>query len=218
MPSVGLETQIVGDFPALTRAMRKVVEKQLPFASSKALTTMAFKARDTYRGAFPRRFTSRRKSLAAFAFRADVSKARKTNWPNQVAAVGVHKNASWLVKHEKGGMVSPEKSRRHAIPTKAVERKRTRGGSIPSRLKPRNLDATVRGGVLRAAGARGFKRGKGKRVSAMFLLRRRVRIAPKLGFERTVTAYATATWPRHFNRELRAAIGPRHFPPPRGLR
>ena len=72
--------------------------------------------------------------------------------------------------------------------------------------------------MLRASGVRGFKRGKGKRVSAMYIIKRRIRIKPKLKFEKTVAAYANATWNRHFMRELKKAIGPVHIPPPRGLR
>lgn len=186
------------DLPVFFAGVRK---NQVPFAAAVAMTRTVVDALGDLRGGLPKRFTVRstRTGKGISSFRAN-----KKDWPKLVAGLGVLDE--WLARHEEGGVQTPTRGSSFAVPTRLVASRRTGGGAIPKRLKPRELITMERArrieDKIRSTRHVGSLRGE----PLLFLLRRRIHLEPRLEGRRTLERVAQARMMEHFERELTAAL------------
>lgn len=184
--------------PVFFAGMRK---NQVPFASAVAMTRTVVDALEDLRGGLDQRFTLRStrtpKGIRSWG-------ANKKDWPNLVAGLGVLDE--WLARHEEGGVQKPERGSSFAVPTRLVAAARTGGGAIPKRLKPRQLIAQARARRIEETIRSTRRVGSLKGEPLLFLLRRQVRLEPRLEGRRTLERVAQDRMMDHFERELTAAL------------
>lgn len=170
--------------------VKHLAKKQAPFVMAATLTEVAKDARDEQRDKIHDRFTVRARRFPQ-SFRH--VPASKGDWPNTRSIVGVLDE--WVARHERGGTVRPSRAGRFAVPGAKV--KRTKTGKVRASQKPGAIMSAGRGfirdGILFRRKGRKKKDGTYSAPPvAMFMLRRRVRLEPRLLFVPTVTSTAGA--------------------------
>jgi hypothetical protein len=191
------------ELPVVFAGVRK---NQVPFAASRALNSTAWAGSVELRGSLRQRFKVRSerpgKSIRGPAKNNSLW-SHKRDWPHLSAGVGVLDQ--WLARHEEGGIQKPERASSFAVPTRVVAAKRNPGGSIPKRLRPTRLRANQQARRVDDAILDVRKNSlRGQRV--LYLLRRNVRLTPRLGGLSTLDQVARAKFHEHFTRELTAAL------------
>lgn len=176
------QVTITHNAKGLARIFAEIGRRHLPFVTAASLTEVARECRDEMVRRAPERFTVRsRRFLSTFRF----TPADKRDWPSSFAEVGVLDR--WVARHEEGGTVTPEKSRRWAIPRSI---RRTRSGKIKRTERPRELIESKRaferdGSILERRG-----RGRARTLRTAYNLRRQVRLNPRLKLRVTVEELA----------------------------
>lgn len=180
----------------LAGAMGRIMDDQLPFATSVALNRTAYEVRDAQRARLEERFTIRRRWVSwGIAVPERASKDRLS------ATIHVDPSRQFLIRHEEGGTFRPARSSRFSIPADAAttgtglvrrsERPRAQGFRKVSEgpgvevfqgqrrtFMIRRADGT--GGVFRRRG-----RGRASEVRTLFRLRPRIDLEGQLGFHDT---------------------------------
>lgn len=184
------------------RWLRDIERRQIPFAVTTALTKTAFSAREAEMKDIPRRFRLKAKSLPRAALR--VEKAKKADWPDRCeSALGILPEFRFLADHEKGTIRKPlSGSGRLAIPTAAI--KRTAKGKIrknqtPRAIARRKTSSVHNGMILRKT------RGRDRR-QVTYMLRRRIKIKPRLFMHVTVAEAVRTTFEGHFVTAFERAV------------
>ncbi|GJD52479.1 hypothetical protein OPKNFCMD_5245 [Methylobacterium crusticola] len=177
------------DFSDCARVARNLglIERELPFAMSKALNEAAKKTREHLVGdVWPSHVKMKNKSFVNASLRVEPSKASDFR-AGRAMAVAVydrlmHVNMNRL---EKGG-IKTARGGKVAIPTARVGR--GAGGAVRQNQKPRNLRRSVRKGdlIFQANG-----RGKNSRLTLMYKLQAATRIRPAV------------PWHAEFNKTMR---------------
>lgn len=189
---VSLQIKVTGNTLEASRDIQNLFRKQVPFATAAALTELAKEARDRQRRDIRDRFNVR-SSRFANTFRH--VPAEKRTWPDTFSVVGVLDD--WAARHEAGGIFRPGRSERWAIPGREI--KRTKGGKVKSRFKPKNILASGRGFLAEGETWRGRSRpdaillkvGRSQRkIRLAYSLVPRARIDRRLKMEQTVTRVA----------------------------
>lgn len=223
-PAVRL--QVSTNAAELARAMSKLAEEQLPFATAVALTRVAQDARDEVRGKLGKTFTLRNKRVEGGI---QINRAEKRDWPNVFAEVGTRDD--FMARHVTGGVKRPQKGASSiAIPTKITARMRDQSssGAIPAVVKPFQIRERRTGFVAQAeSGLVIRERVEGKKVPFIkssagtvyrearyarmgfvtwYLLRRSVRIKASWPFEQQVQGVVSHRYGYHFGKEYEAAM------------
>ena len=189
---VSLAIKVKGNTLEASKGVQNLFRKQVPFATAAALTQLAREARDKQRSEIRERFTARSQRFKN-TFRH--VPAEKRTWPNTFSVVGVLDD--WAARHEGGGIFRPGRSERWAIPGREI--KRTKGGAVKSRFKPKNIIASGRGFLAEGETWRGRNRtdaillkvGRSKRkIRLAYTLVPRARLDRRLKMEQTVTRVA----------------------------
>jgi hypothetical protein len=198
----GIQVEIATNAPQLGAFFRVLVDEQIPFAGSVALTRLAQDVKVAEADDFPHRMKTHGERLARGL---RVRRAEKRDWPKSTSAVGTIDD--FLVLQEFGGTKRAQKGASHvAIPAAYVDaRRRPTTGRFPSVLLPRKIPKShkVEGQAIRA-NVRVAGGGSSDRV--FWFLRRSVHIKPRLRFRETAQKTAAAKYGAHFERELSAAI------------
>lgn len=200
--------------PQLSKQLRRVAEREIPFASTVALTRVAVLARDRVRGEMRFRFKLRSKRPPKGVIAIPAQKSHL--WPKSEVAV----RDAFMALHATGGIKRPQKKAKNvAIPTSIVQR--TGGGAVRAAQKPRRLgasknarwskgrpgDLTDSPALLAPAGAarvRGNKTGTGLWI--YFLFRRTARIKKRWPFESTIERAVRQNYQQQFLRALRESV------------
>lgn len=185
-----------------------VRKNQVPFAVSQAINETADEASAELRGSLGLRFKTR-SDRAAKSIRGPKSKdsgslrSHKRDWPNISAGVGVLDQ--WLARHEEGGAQKPTRGSSFAVPTRVVAAQRTGSGAIPKDLRPRRLRARDQ---ARRVDDRilDVRRNSLKGQRMLYLLRRSIRLSPRLGGRSTLDKVARARFHELFAEKLTAAL------------
>lgn len=163
--------------------------KHAQVSIAKALTRMAFDARDAVRETIPQRFTLRRPWIV----QGVVVKPAETN---RLVAVVAHRDP-FLVWQERGGV----RGGKNAIPLGSFTAL-ARSQVIPKALWPGSLmkqtGVFVKKGVV-------VKRA-GKSLTPLWKLTRAQPVAPRLGMRKTVRDVVVQAYPRQMERALREAL------------
>lgn len=171
------------------------IGRQIPYAASVALNTIANKAQADIRSRLPGNFMLRRPQFIANTIyrQPGVDFATKTRLQ---AAVGVHPTRDMLAKHEEGGSKRPTRSARLAVP---VNVPRTGAGLVKAAYQLKALRANPR--VFRVDPPRGdpilaeaLGRGKNARIRVLYTLKRAVWLKPRLQFHETAERTIAREW------------------------
>jgi hypothetical protein len=190
------------------------IGKQLPYAQSRALNSLAYETRDQTRSGMRSNFTIRRPWVVN-----QLQVRKKASKSDLEAVVGTSDKGKFLAKHEDGG-TRPALGRFIAIPTRAV--RRTKTDQIRKSDRPSNLGD--RAGIVSYKGNQylALKRGRWQKTGGgsflapgdrsgrlLYLLKPRVDIDERLELEKTgrrvVSTQATRKLSEAIEQALRTA-------------
>lgn len=200
--NLSLKGAVVRWDPKSLRRLDELTRRQLPFAEARALTLAANYALAVMRRRMRREFDIRNKVLLR-RWRV-TERAQKKTHPRLRVAIGTP-DRLW-VDHELGKRRRPKRGRAMAVPSKLVARKRKASGAIPKAWKPGALKA--KGKAFRQKDVVRQKTGKRAKFQTpvLYLLRRSVRIKPKLRARATITEAVKVHFRKHFPRVLAEAV------------
>ncbi len=169
----------------------QAIGRQAPFALATALNGVANAAQKGIRENMADKFAFRRRNFVE----STIYRNKATDFATKSkfsATVRVHPERDVLAKHEAGGAKTPRSGNSIAIPSAAV--RRNKADVIPRGQRPAAL--LGKKGVFRLGDViyQSTGRGKRKRRTALYLLRRSVRIAPRLEFVKTAERTIAAQW------------------------
>jgi hypothetical protein len=199
-----IEIKVESNARELAMALGELAQRQIPFATAKALTRTAQSARDEIRSTLGDYFKLRAKARMERGI--TIERAEKRDWPNCAAKVGTLDE--FLVPHVLGGIKRPQRGAKTvAIPARWLAARRTSTGRIPKALKPRQLrekEGTVvtEDAIKRRTG----RRTKLRQLQIAYLRRPKVQIKARWPFPDLAGTAARKTYPEHFQRELTAAV------------
>ena len=184
-----LKLDVTADVAKATAHLSQTARKRVPSAVAKALTRTAYDARDAVRAEMPRRFTIRRPWV--------VQGVGVTPANPRTLSAEVWSRDRFMALQETGG----EKTGKLAIPVgRMAQIAKTQ--VIPKSQWPRAMLAKkgvfVRRGTV-------FER-KGKAIQALYLLRRRQKVAPRFGMADTVRSVVLREYQRQMERALREEL------------
>ena len=169
--------QLTVNLKKFQEKMRKLALDQVPYALSRTLNNLAASAPKKIIREIPQKFKIKRPWHDRGRYAIKVLRSSK-----RLLQAAVYTRAYWLVFHESGGIRRPEKGQHIAIPTRFVPR--TSSGLISRSARPRRLQRFSMDKERQVIRGSTTKR-KGK-VSLMFLIRKTVKIKPRLEFRKTV--------------------------------
>ncbi len=193
---------ITVDHAAVTRALGDL-QRQIPFATAKALNDVANDAQRAIQGGLAQRFTLRRPDFILRTIKRErpADFASKTSL---VATVRVDPRRDILAKFEEGGTKAPVSGRAIAIPTSQV--RRTKAQLVQKSQRPRALLASGRAfskdGKLLVRVGRGAK----ALLRAAYIFKPAVRIPRRLGFVETATATVDRQWESRASEAVARAV------------
>lgn len=186
--------------------LNMMATRQVPFATAKALTMTARDVRDTVRSDLPQHFHLRGPGLANGL---RIVSASKADWPHCKAQAG--SILDFMELQETGGTKRPQKGAKNiAIPTKATDNRRSSGGRLPVKAKPRALldmksvfvgDHVIRKRLRKVGGKQ-----RGTPTLALFLLRRETTIKPRFEFRKTAEGVVGKVYAKNFRQAFEDAI------------
>lgn len=164
----------------LDKLRRFVAESrgQMPFATSRALNSLAFDVRDKVRGSMPENFTIRRRWVVN-----QLQVKQRADKRQLEAVVGTSDAAKFLAKHEEGG-TRTALGRYVAIPTRAVKRTKTdqiRKSDRPASLGSKASVVDYNGNKWLALNkSRKWAQGSASKTRLLYLLKPRTQIDERL--------------------------------------
>ena len=164
----------------LDKLRRFVAESrgQMPYATSRALNSLAFDVRDKVRGSMPQNFTIRRRWVVN-----QLQVKQRANKRQLEAVVGTSDAAKFLAKHEEGG-TRTALGRYVAIPTRAVKRTKTdqiRKSDRPASLGTKASVVDYNGNKWLALNkSRKWAQGSASKTRLLYLLKPRTQIDERL--------------------------------------
>lgn len=185
------------------RASLQAIGRQAPYALAVALNGTANAVQREIRDSLDGRFQLRRREF----IEKTIYRGRATDFATKtrpVATVRVHPERDVLAQHEAGGAKTPINGRSIAIPTANV--RRNKADIVTTANRPRALLAkpnVFRQGdvILKATG-----RGKRRKLQALYLLHRMVRLRPRLGMIATAEQVVPLVWEREATAAITRAI------------
>lgn len=151
---------------------------QMPFATSRALNSLAFDVRDKVRGSMPQNFTIRRQWVVN-----QMQVKKRASKADLEAIVGTSEPGRFLAKHEEGG-TRTALGRYIAIPTRAVKRTKTdqiRKSDRPASLGSKASVIDYNGNKWLALNkSRKWAKGSASKTRLLYLLKPRTQIDERL--------------------------------------
>lgn len=148
---------------ALAAALGDVAGTQIPFATARALTEIAFQAQRASKAELQQSFTVRNRFSASGI---QVNPAERSDWPSAYAEVGIEERRSYLIDHVLGGK---RQGGAHGRAILEQENLRSKSGRVPAGKRPKALiERAMR--AKRQADARAAFGGKSKDKRLPFLL------------------------------------------------
>ena len=189
--------------PELVARMEVFFARQVPFATAVALTRTAKRGQQLVRSRLASHFTVRRKTLGNAI---QISPARKADWPNQEARVGIM--FDWLAHHVTGETRRAGEHRLSIPVSEAQPKIRTSVGKTRRSLKAGRLIEANRASIQEnAEGAFVLFHGAGRvhlgnQRSVIYILRERARIRATWPFVREVEETVRTRLEREYLRAM----------------
>lgn len=151
--------QIESNAEVLAHALGDVFGEQIPYATAKALTEVAFGVQRAEKSAMAEALTLRNKFSQSGV---QVNRAEKDDWPATYAEVGIEERRSYLIDHVLGGK---REGGRHGRAILEAEEMRSKSGRVPGGKRPgalieRAMRAKRQAELNSAFGARSRKKDK----------------------------------------------------------
>lgn len=190
-----------------------VAREQIPFATARALTDMAFEGMREAKTDLAESLTLRNRFSVGGI---QVNRAEKSAWPKITAEVGIEERRSYLIDHVLGGKRSPKSSPFKAVPqigpVKRTGSGKIRGNQRPGQLLKRvNVNSrksayTYR--LMRRGDAEALLRWEKGRTEPVVLywFSRKVDIDREFRMDAVVQAVVASDYERAFVRRLQQAI------------
>ena len=155
---------VSSDAAQLARALGDTYGTQIPFATARALTDVAFGVQRQEKRGLELALTLRNKFSTSGV---QVNPAEKSDWPSTYAEVGIEERRSYLIDHVTGGT---RQGGRHGRAILEEEGLRSASGRVPAGKRPAALVAAAKrakqqAGLRKAFGGRA---GKDKRLPFLF--------------------------------------------------
>lgn len=187
------------------KKMLQEIGRQAPYALSVALNSTANAVQQEIRKTLPTSFSMRKPEfISRTIYRKpgeDFATKAKTS-----AAVRVNDDPKrdHLAKFEEGGDKRPTSGSAVAIPLPGV--RRNKSDVITTANRPKALKGKK--GIVRLGNVifKSTGRGKGKRLTALYLLKRSVRIRPVLHFDATARTVIDREWKQHAEAAVAKAL------------
>ena len=223
-----MDIAITSNAKALAHAMGDFSGKQIPFATARALTDVAFMAQRKEKGDLGKHLHLRNRFSAGGI---QVNPAEKGDWPHAYAEVGIDEKRSYLVDHVLGGK---REGGTHGRAILEDESLRSGSGRVPAGKRPKALIERARR-AARQAQLTGAFGGKAKakvggivvidsakwggelvlqRMAAgkdglklLYAFRKGVTIKREVPFEQTAEQVVAREYRGAFYRRLEQAIG-----------
>lgn len=149
----------------LAHALGDVYGKEIPFATARALTDVAFGVQRVEKSEMARALTLRNKFSQSGV---QVNPAERRDWPNTQAEVGIERRRSYLIDHVTGGKRPGGKHGRAILEQEDL---RSKSGRIPSGKRPgAMIERAMR--AKQAQKARRTRGGADKRLPFLFYSRK----------------------------------------------
>ena len=187
-----LVLDLTADIHAAIADLSNLARKHVPFATARALTAVAYDARDEVREQLPKRFIIRRPWVAKGI---GVERATKTD-----LEANVFSRDRFMALQEEGGV----KTEKQVIPIGRMGQK-AKSQVIPRSQRPGSLIA--RKAAFYIAGTLFERRGGG--IQPLYLLGRSVRVQPRFGMEQTVRMVVLREFRRRLEEKLDIAMSSR---------
>ncbi len=192
---------LICDISQVLKANDDLVNKQLPFATARALTLTAQDAQAAIRQSMPQNFTIRN----AWSQRGIIIQPANKNVIPARSAVMVGDIWNYLFLQESGGDKTPRSSQHLAVPEdiRSSPMQILRASLRPKELLQRK-DVFVKdlGGGNQAI----FQRLPGKRLQLLYILVPDAHIRSRLGLADTALKVGTARWPINFAASMQVAL------------
>jgi hypothetical protein len=184
-----LVLDLTADIGVASASLSNLARKHVPFAAARALTSVAYDARDEVRAQLPKRFIIRRPWVAKGI---GVERATKAD-----LEATVFSRDKFMDLQEEGGT----KTGKQVVPVGRLAQT-AKSAVIPRSQWPGRLMA--RKSVFYRAGTL-FER-RGKEIHALYLLGRQVRVRPRFGMEQAVHMVTLRNFRRRFEEALLKAM------------
>jgi hypothetical protein len=187
----------------ITRGLTRTQRKQIPFATSKSLNDIAFKARTlVINKIWPKAFQVRNRSFPKAAFRIRKSKKAPSPALATPAVLFDQLGRDYLKRHTTGGRKTARDGRHIAVPSSNLKRgaKGVRKGFRPREALDR--DDTFKNRKGNAI----LQRQKGGKVKVLYVLTHSARIDKRFRFFEDIEKMYRARFPFIFARNLRNAL------------
>lgn len=148
---------------SLAHALGDIAGEQIPYATAKALTDVAFMAQRQEKTEMARSMNLRNRFSQSGI---QVNPAEKSDWPVTYAEVGIEAKRSYLVDHVTGGK---RQGGQHGRAILEQDGMRSKGGRVPAGKRPAALIAKARRAKQQADLARTFGGRKGRDKHLPFL-------------------------------------------------
>lgn len=186
-----LTVDVQFDFAKVVNALNDMEQKQLPFATARALNDTAFQARSLTQRNLRSRFTLRNNFVEKGVL---VRKATKTQlWAE------VYDRDWFMAIHEKGGSKVVTRGGTHLAVPAAI--RQTSRGLVPRSKRPEALRGNKRTFRATINGRDGlFQRKTKKRLplTMLFAFKPSVPIRPRLGLEKDAREVVARNWSKNF--------------------
>jgi hypothetical protein len=192
---------MICDVSQVLKAQDDLVNKQLPFATARALTLTAQDAQTAIRAAMPSKFTIRN----TWSQRGIIVKPADKNVIPARSAVMVGDMWNYLFMQESGGEKTPTSSQHIAVPE---DIRSSPSQILRSQLRPKALlarkDVFIKdlGGGNQAI----YQRLSGARLKLLYILTPETHIKPRLGLAETALKIGNERWAINFAASLQAAL------------
>jgi hypothetical protein len=195
----------------VVRALERA-EKEIQFATAKALTKSAQDVQAAVIDKLPEQFTLRTgwyKPNTPYGFKIRMA-------TKQDLEAVVYTKAPWMLLHEEGGtkrsaqgkrLAIPFNYRQGSVPGVAFGVRRTKRDLVANSQKPRNLKkAFVMQGQHGDLLATYTGRGKNRVLQILYALEQQAKIKKRLGFEETARKVLREAWRKNFDDALDYAL------------
>jgi hypothetical protein len=192
---------MICDVSQVLKAQDDLVNKQLPFATARALTLTAQDAQTAIRAGMPSKFTIRN----TWSQRGIIVKPADKNVIPARSAVMVGDMWNYLFMQESGGEKTPTSSQHIAVPE---DIRSSPSQILRSQLRPKALlarkDVFIKdlGGGNQAI----YQRLSGARLKLLYILTPETHIKPRLGLAETALKIGNERWAINFAASLEAAL------------